>query len=365
MTSPQPSIMSTSQNYWSEGDLCVYKSDSSDQYVLGTIRQVDATNAVCTVSCSPLEGDRLISTKDLLSLTPKTVRLVPNSEARDDALERIDNTFFSQKLEKLENLTSTAPVNVTPKSEVKIKSGRTGSWKAGDMCICMWSEDQNYYYASVTEANHEGNSFLVSFCYYNNVETKQLSELHELGSEFELLVGDDYNKTAAEKMRKYGNQLGKSPKENEIKNLAEECATGLILNANENEQPTIADTPDIMSSNSKVSSKLASSKTDKKRTSRTGKANHHQQQQQQQATTGSSTTAPQTSSSGVAPPADYMFTNMMPDLASLSTLKLPMRSELLGDAQSPWQALLISWFMCGYHTGYYEALHSGEKPEDG
>ncbi|CAH8526751.1 unnamed protein product [Dicrocoelium dendriticum] len=130
---------------------------------------------------------------------------------------------FSQGVQKLPRRRSTR----TPKS----KAG--AAWSPGKFCICTWSEDENYYFATISEADAQSDRYLVRFCHYGNTEWKSSYELHELGSDFEPLVEDECNKLAMDKLRSTINSHSKPVMKttvlNEVEKTTDKCATALTL----------------------------------------------------------------------------------------------------------------------------------------
>ncbi|TGZ64338.1 hypothetical protein CRM22_006421 [Opisthorchis felineus] len=205
------------------------------------------------------------------------------------------------------------------------KTALSTSWTVGQMCICMWSEDESYYFGTIQEARPEEDQYLVSFCYYNNTELKRAADLHELGSDFELLVEDEYNKTAAGRLRKRPTSHRKAEQvmTDDVEQTTNEYAALMTLAPDGSAAIPVskADYPEPAAVSQKPTTRLIP-----------GLASSIGDQQPAFA----------------APPTG----SFPPSLANLATLK--HSNEVQDTSQAPWQALLISWFMCGYHTGYFE-----------
>ncbi|KAF5396689.1 hypothetical protein PHET_10580 [Paragonimus heterotremus] len=187
---------------WSVGDFCLYKPDPTGEYVLGAIKLIDVDNNLCTITSCMSSVETKLSPEELLSLTADTIKLVSEDDLQA-VHKQLNASYFGRKLEKLSCIFSGQPMEKLPKSTpVRPHKSANSSWQPGNMCICTWSEDDSYYFAIVSEADHQKDRFLITFCYYNNTEIKRSTDLHELGSDFELLVEDELNKLAAEKLRK-------------------------------------------------------------------------------------------------------------------------------------------------------------------
>nr|CAH8826726.1 unnamed protein product [Trichobilharzia regenti] len=131
---------------------------------LYTIRSKDYTT-----SCQP---------SAMLSITPRNMKLLCTNNDIMSSLESLDDTYFITKLNHLIN----APLLQT----------------SNDINL----EDNNiphgaYYYATMLEADHENDIFTVSFCYYENTEKKSSEDLYQINSEFRVCVKDELNKAAA------------------------------------------------------------------------------------------------------------------------------------------------------------------------
>ncbi|KAG5454420.1 hypothetical protein CSKR_202010 [Clonorchis sinensis] len=332
-------VTATSACYWSDGDFCIYKCSGTNAYTLGFLKALDVNNRHCTVVSCASGVERQLSSDDLLALTPDTIKLVTDPNLHKLSLDqRLDSIYFTQKLGKM---TSAMAGKLSKKLAKSIppepaKTAPSTRWTVGQMCICMWSEDEGYYFGTIQEARPEEDQYLVSFCYYNNTELKRAADLHELGSDFELLVEDEYNKTAAGRLRKRPTSHRK----------AEQVVTDDVEQTTNEYAALMTLAPD---GSAATNAAIPVSKTDypqpatvsQKPTTRLipGLASSFGDQQP-------AFTAPPTGS-------------FPPSFANLATLK-PC-NEVQDTSQAPWQALLISWFMCGYHTGYFEALQSAAK----
>ncbi|TPP63872.1 hypothetical protein FGIG_07768 [Fasciola gigantica] len=188
-------LMTTHRSFWTEGDLCIYEAPQTEQFFLGAIKKIDSTTKLCTIHSPLVRTDPQVKAENLCTPTVEDKTRIVQSPLNKSTILISDEDFFSRKLHKIVGL---APESI-PKANTKPVSrtqNKTCVWRPGDLCICMWSEDGSYYYASITEADPERDRYLVTYCYYENQETKRAADLHELGTDFEMLVEDDQNKAA-------------------------------------------------------------------------------------------------------------------------------------------------------------------------
>ncbi|KAF7255192.1 hypothetical protein EG68_08213 [Paragonimus skrjabini miyazakii] len=331
---------------WSVGDFCLYKPDPTEEYVLGAIKLIDVENNLCVIASCMSNMETKLPPGELLSLTPDTIKH-----------KQLDASYFGQKLEKLGCVFSGQAMEKLPKSTpFRPHKSANSSWQPGNMCICTWSEDESYYFAIISEADHQKDRFLVTFCYYNNTEIKRSADLHELGSDFELLVEDELNKLAAEKLRKSQTLRKKVGSANleDGNETADKYTNLLTFNTNDEDLAAAGINTAVTKEGDSQSCKPAHSKP-KIRPKPDPTVN-----QNQFISTPSKTGVygGDQNTAGVAPP---LSGTLPPSFATPSALRPPLPNNLPGTEQAPWQALLISWFMCGYHTGYFEALHSKNK----
>ncbi len=47
----------------------------------------------------------------------------------------------------------------------------TTSWKIGDICVCQWSDDKEWYYAEIIDIDETAQTCTVSFLFYENEES--------------------------------------------------------------------------------------------------------------------------------------------------------------------------------------------------
>ncbi|VDQ14576.1 unnamed protein product [Trichobilharzia regenti] len=154
---------------WSLGDVCISKT-KDEVYDIFVIEKIDSENSLYTIrskdyttSCQP---------SAMLSITPRNMKLLCTNNDIMSSLETSNDINLEDN-------------NIPP------------SWNKGDLCICTWSEDGAYYYATMLEADHENDIFTVSFCYYENTEKKSSEDLYQINSEFRVCVKDELNKAAA------------------------------------------------------------------------------------------------------------------------------------------------------------------------
>ncbi|KAF8570978.1 hypothetical protein P879_05237 [Paragonimus westermani] len=341
---------------WSVGDFCLYKPDPTEEYVLGTINLIDTDNNLCTITSCMSSIETKLPPEELLSLTSDTIKLVSEKNVKT-LHKQLDASYFGQKLEKLCCIFSGQAMKELPKStSVRNHKSANSSWHSGNMCICTWSEDENYYFAIISEVDHQKDQFLVTFCYYNNTEIKSSGDLHELGSDFELLVEDELNKLAAEKLRKSQTLRKKveSTKLEDMNKTAGKYATLLTFNTND-EDPAAAGTHTVVTKEDYSQSCKPPHPKPKIRSKPDLTIDHDQ------FISTPSKTGVYGGDQSTAGKAPAFSGTLPPSFATLSALRPPLPDDLSDAEQAPWQALLISWFMCGYHTGYFEALHSKNK----
>ncbi|VDP86945.1 unnamed protein product [Echinostoma caproni] len=335
-------MMPTGQYFWAEGDLCIYKSPQTEQFYLGFVKKVDPVTKLCTIQSPLIKTESQVNSEDLSTPTLKEKAKIIQSPLNKSAVLLADGNFFSRKLQKIIGPKRDTVPKVSMETDTYRVNEPTG-WAPGDVCICTWSEDGSYYYASITEADPKQDRYLITYFYYENQETKRATDLHELGTDFEMLVEDDQNK-AAMLNRNVPRSMKPNAHRAEVEQAEEKFATVL---------------------NFKMKKPVTGEKT------RPVEFEHTAVRQQPP----SSTTR--------ASPAESPGDRLEPDPVTNATLNSVPNSFVSGDHSSPlqaaqsaisnlarlsnvdqfhsmpnsaWQALLISWFMCGYHTGYYETI---------
>ncbi|CAH8458372.1 unnamed protein product [Schistosoma bovis] len=180
---------------WSLGDVCIYQHENK-VYDLFVIEEINLENSLVTVRSSSYTTSCYSS--DLLNITPENVKLLCENDKITSTLDSVDYSYFATKLNTLLNL----PLSMNTISlKTESQKNPVQLWNNGDMCICTWSEDEAYYYAKILTADYENDIFTVSFCFYENVEQKSSKDLHYINSEFEAYVTDNMNKSFALSMK--------------------------------------------------------------------------------------------------------------------------------------------------------------------
>ncbi|CAH8445304.1 unnamed protein product [Schistosoma turkestanicum] len=180
---------------WSPGDICIYQRENK-VYDLFVIEEFSLENSLFTIRSHNYITS--CHSSDLLNLAPENVELLHQNEKITSTLESIDCSYFAIKLNCLINLpSSTSTINSNSESQ----KNPVQSWNNGDLCICSWSEDAAYYYATILTADYENDIFTVSFCFYDNVEQKSSKDLYDINSGFEVYVKDIMNKSFAFSMK--------------------------------------------------------------------------------------------------------------------------------------------------------------------
>uniref|UniRef100_A0A5K3ELP4 Tudor domain-containing protein n=1 Tax=Mesocestoides corti TaxID=53468 RepID=A0A5K3ELP4_MESCO len=195
-------------------------------------------------------------------------------------------------------------------------------WNVGDICVCRWREDGEWYYAEIVKIFPSTQTCLVSFLYYENAESGiRLSNIFPVDAPEARLVKDEDNiRIACDRLRR-------------VVSVEELCPQLECMSTSEAAQPT------LMDSDSQV--KWA----------------------------GEGAPPPPRSGPGEQEVGAAMPTEKPAEQPSLPVpppLALPpnWRSLLLssyGDDETAFRALLTSWFMCGYYTGYFEGLKDGKS----
>lgn len=106
--------------------------------------------------------------------------------------------------------------------EPDLPSSAKKEWKVGDKCLAIWSEDGQYYEATIEEFTNESDEVSVIFDAYKNADVTNIHLLRELSSSS---GGDDKNKKhVLSKQREYQKKK-KQKKLQRFKQLEEERET--------------------------------------------------------------------------------------------------------------------------------------------
>ncbi|CAH8829068.1 unnamed protein product [Trichobilharzia szidati] len=310
---------------WSLGDICISKT-KDEVYDIFVIEKIDSENSLYTIrsknyttSCQP---------SAMLRITPRNIKLLCTNSDIMSSLKSLDDTYFITKLNHLTN----APLLQTSNDINLEDNGIPLSWNKGDLCICTWSEDEAYYYATILEADHENNIFTVSFCYYENTEEKSSEDLYQINSEFRVCVKDELNKAAA-----------LSTKESSV--ITDQCAEQEDYgDENEIYEPSVQDEAtkwmnEISSCLHQVSLESVASHN-KTRKSKVVKPTRPELLEFSSHENNSESTKQPSGSSRLP-------------LVNTSNIRKQLNELQL-------HPLLLSWFICGYQTGFYEVsnMHS-------
>ncbi|VDK79905.1 unnamed protein product [Dibothriocephalus latus] len=177
-----------------------------------------------------------------------------------------------------------------------------------------WSEDENYYYAEIQEIYTETQTCNVAFLYYDNEEVVNLSDLYSHKAPEARLVTDEGNiRTAAERL---------------ISTLCDQMEG-------------VSTEPEPVGVNEQSTSK--DSTQENPPPTNAAPARNAEQRKAKPESAVVAGTSIETTMGSLAPPP-YPVPLALP----------PNWKDLLIADQAPLQALLTSWFMCGYHTGYFE-----------
>lgn len=329
------------QSFWTEGDLCIYEAPQTEQFFLGCIKKIDPETKLCTIHSPLVNADPLVKTENLSTPTVQDKTRIVQSPLNKTTILMSDEDFFSRKLHKIVGL---AP-ELVPKTATMPHSrtrSKTRTWAPGDLCICMWSEDGSYYYASITEADANRDRYLVTYCYYENQETKRAVDLHELGTDFEMLVEDDQNK-ACVLNRKVLGMVEPCKQGGDMEQAEEKFAS--VLNLTKTREKSRLPSHDPVTSKPPAPSLQPNpSKSPGERLAADIMTNVNLDSLPHLVFSGDHSSPMQAAQSAIS------------NLARLNHV-----DQFHSTSDSAWQALLISWFMCGYHTGYYEALRKPKQ----
>ncbi|KAH8852001.1 hypothetical protein KSF78_0001016 [Schistosoma japonicum] len=299
---------------WSLGDICI-SLRSNSIYDLFVIEEIDSENSVYVIRSSDYTTS--CSSNDMLHVTMENIKLLYANDKIMSTLESLASSYFVTKLSCLVNMqlsTTTIVGNTENKKTVR-------SWNNGDLCICAWSEDEAYYYATILTADCENDIFTVSFCYYENVEHKSFKDLHDINSGFAAYVKDTMNKSVALSLKK--NTDGHCE-------LGEDCNNSLEINRSSVHDGKIKELNEITSYLHKIS--LCPLIPSKKKESQ-------------------SEMFSQPGFNNFSIESTSKFTKQNISSTRLS-FNAPNIQQSIDELQL--HPLLLSWFICGYQTGFYE-----------
>ncbi|VDM01240.1 unnamed protein product [Schistocephalus solidus] len=285
---------------WAVGETCLYSKSGSADYTFACIKDVDDIQKRLLIgSLAEDEHSEWVSMSCVLAIDNETQLLsaisAPNASAACQ-LSRYSKSEQSQQRSRLQG----------------------SSWRVGDICVCQWSEDESYYYAEIREIYAETQTCNVVFLFYDNEEVVNLADLYSHKAPEARLVTDESNiRRAAERL---------------ISTLCDEMEevstkpTPATVNAQAgNEGSTRKNPPPI---------NVAPLRNAERKKAKC-----------ESAVAAAAATSTETVMGSLAPPPYPVPLSLPPNWKNL----------LIAD-QAPLQALLTSWFMCGYHTGYFEGL---------
>ncbi|KAL7064571.1 hypothetical protein AAHC03_05518 [Spirometra sp. Aus1] len=308
---------------WAVGETCLYSKSQGVDYTFACIKDVDDIQKRLLVG-SFAEDDRpeWVPMSCVLSIDNETQLLsaitAPNANA---ACEELDKLFYTSKVNKalsLEDNPESLSRYSIPEHSVQQNRGHGSAWRVGDICICQWSEDKNYYYAEIREIYTETQTCNVSFLFYENEEVVSLTDLYSHKAPEARLVTDESNiRTAAERL---------------ISNLCDKM-----------EGVSTKSAPVTVN-------KQAGDKSRSLKNPPTTKVLPTENAQRKEVKPEPPVVSSATATGSLAPPPFPVPFSLPPNW-----------TDLIVADQAPLQALLTSWFMCGYHTGYYEGLKARES----
>ncbi|KAK4474082.1 hypothetical protein MN116_003390 [Schistosoma mekongi] len=300
---------------WSLGDICI-SLRSNSIYDLFVVEKIDSENSLYiirssnyTISCS---------SDDMLHVTTENIKLLYANDKIMSTVESLDSSYFVTKLSRLVNpqLSTATIVGSTESKKTAVQS-----WNNGDLCICAWSEDEAYYYAIILTSDYENDIFTVSFCYYENVEQKSFKDLHDVNSGYAAYVKDTMNKSLALSLKKNTNGH---------RELREDCDNALETYGSSVHDGEIKELNEITSYLHKIS--LCSHVPFKKKESQSEISRQ-----------------PGLNDFSVESTFKSTKQNISSDHLSLDASNI---QQSIGELQL--HPLLLSWFICGYQTGFYE-----------
>ncbi|CAH8478412.1 unnamed protein product [Heterobilharzia americana] len=315
---------------WLPGDICISKH-KNELYDLFVVEEINTENSLNTIRSK--DYTTTCHSSNMLHITPTNIKLLHTNNNFTSTLKSLDDSYFVMKLNHLTSLPiSQASIVINSESE-----NTSHSWNIGDLCICTWSEDEAYYYATILTTDYENDKFTVSFCYYENVEQKSFKDLFDIHSEFKVYLKDEFNKSAAFKKKVLlllFDILSLFVKKSIFNSQYE-----LEKYSNENgihefslQNDELEGVNEISSHFNQISLEYPISHNNKLFESSSNKNNSEFIQQLNQS-------------------SKHLLLNTSNIQENLDDIQL--------------QPLLLSWFMCGYQTGFYEisTMHPKNKKE--
>ncbi|CAI2724494.1 unnamed protein product [Schistosoma spindalis] len=251
---------------------------------------------------------------DLLNITPENVKLLSKNDNITSTLDSVDYSYFAIKLNSLLNL---PPTTNTISLKTESQKNPVQLWNNGDMCICIWSEDEAYYYAKILTADYENDIFTVSFCFYENVEQKSSKDLYNINSEFEVYVTDIMNKSFALSMKE---QISNQYELEEDHDSKRETYESSVQDAD------IKELNEITSHLHKTSLNPLIPRNKKQESKIKNSCKH-----------------------GLS---EFSAENISQSIKQNRSLDISNIQQHISELQL--HPLLLSWFICGYQTGFYE-----------
>merc|ERR1711915_351718 len=227
------------------------------------------------------------------------------------------------------------------------EEGAGDDFQTGDWCGAEWSEDGVVYEGVIESIDRKTKTALVKFLGFGNKEDKPLDELF-------MSKGEEWRSEQECNSRSMENG-----QEEELHNLIAQNCPDLLANFGassvesglENFKPFLEDP----SSKGKKEKKKKGKSSHSKKNASTDDSSHNTQEMKPP-------NIPTPYSMPQFPPIPSM-----PPLTP-STIMPPPFNHI--DAQqglsntSAMQSMLLSWYMAGYHTGYYEGINRVSKKKD-
>jgi len=314
---------------WNIGDLCVYYVPEETSSILACVKNVDnVRKRLLLHPFSENDPETWISMSSVFRLTDLyRVNFGMNEPNSSATLQELNKDFFLTKTQRALSLADDK--TVLEEFSKALHGGPLISWCIGDICVSKWSEDGEYYYAEVVHISPDTKRCRLSFLFYENEEDKSWLDLYEYSDSKAQLVMDEDN------IRVACDRLPRSDKDGHLylelqtltTKLPEEKSTSALSRTTSRSPPPLPD------SESKITVQHASKSCER-------------------------FAEPSTTKSG-DDRKGIVHTPISPPSFNLD-LPLNWKDLLLAD-EAPHQALLTSWFMCGYHTGYYEGLKVRDK----
>ncbi|CAH8473696.1 unnamed protein product [Schistosoma rodhaini] len=295
---------------WSLGDVCIYQREDK-VYDLFIIEEINLKNSLVTVRSNSYTTSCYSS--DLLKITPENVDLLCKNDHITSTLDSVNYSYFAIKLNSLLNL---PPSTNTIILKTEKQKNPVQLWNNGDICICTWSEDEAYYYAKILTTDYENDIFTVSFCFYENVEQKSSKDLYNINSEFEVYVTDIMNKSSALSVKEKISDQCELEEDND--NKLETCESS-VQDADINELNEITSHLHKTSLNPLIP-RYKKQESETKNSCKPG--------------------LNEFSVENISQPIKQNQSLDFSNIQHVSELQL--------------HPLLLSWFICGYQTGFYE-----------